>query len=99
MIFHKIWITNSGLSLTVIIICIIGDECLGMTHKPQIFRAITDNIAHALIGLLSCGIVIAENVDNFYIAIICLIISSLIDVDHFISARSLRLVVNLKYLK
>lgn len=94
MIFHKIWIINCGLSLAVVVTCIVGDKCLGMTHKPQLFRAITDNLAHALIGLFSCGIAIAENADNFYLAVICLIISSLIDVDHFISAKSLRLVVN-----
>lgn len=96
MIFHKIWIINFGLTLAVIVTCIVGDKCLTMTHKPQLFRAITDNLAHALIGLFSCLIVIAENADNFYLALICLILSSLIDIDHFISAKSLRLAVNVK---
>ena len=89
MILHKIWIINCGLSLFVVVTCLIGDKFLKMSEKPQIFRAVFDNLAHGLIGFGSYLIIIAENPDNFYIALICLIISSLIDVDHFIAGNLL----------
>lgn len=94
MIFHKIWIINFVLSACVLITCMVGDKCMRMANKPQLFRAVADNISHALIGLFSCAIVVAENSDNFYLAVICLIISSLIDADHFISAKSFKLAVS-----
>lgn len=95
MIFHKIWIVNCSLSLAVVGVCIVGDMSLGMSHRSQLFRAYADNLSHALIGLLSCCIVIAENSNNFYVAVICLIISSLIDIDHFLAAKSFRLSVKI----
>lgn len=94
MIFHKNWIINCVLSAATLATCLIGDKLLAKINSFHLFRALADNLAHGLIGMLSLGIIVAEHKENIYLACVCFILSSLIDVDHFIAAKSLKLSVS-----
>lgn len=80
--------------MAVLLTSLTGDKLLEKINSSHLFRALADNLAHGLIGLFSAAVVVAENKDNIYLAFICFILSSLIDVDHFIAARSLKLSVS-----
>lgn len=92
MIVHKSWIVNSLLSLAIAVTCLVGDNRLKSATNPLIKAAI-DNATHGLIGLLSALIVISVQADKIHLAVVCMAMSSLIDADHFIAARSLKLSV------
>lgn len=94
MIIHKNWVINLTLSAVIVLTCFIGDKKLHAVNKQQIFRALCDNVTHGLVGLFACASAFMDNWDKMYMAIICMIISSAIDLDHFIAAKSLRLSVS-----
>lgn len=95
MIVHKGWIVNSLLSLAVAVTCVIGDNRLKAATNPVIKAAI-DNATHGLVGFLTSLIVINVQADKIYLAVACMAMSSFIDADHFIAARSLKLSVRTK---
>lgn len=92
MIVHKSWIVNSLLSLAIAVTCVVGDNRFRAATTPVI-KAAFDNVTHAIVGLLSATIVIGAQADKFHLAVACMMISSLIDADHFIAAKSLKLSV------
>lgn len=98
MIVHKNWIINSSLSAVTAITCVAGDIKLRTVSEP-LSRSIWDNTAHALIGFFSALIILTDHVDHLHMAIACMIMSSIIDIDHFIEARSARLTVRVIELK
>lgn len=78
---------------------IIGDYVVfnSKYSDSQLFRAIADSIVHASIGFLSSLIYFTYN-HNTSVPIhinvfICTFVSSFIDVDHFIAAKSIYLKV------
>lgn len=93
MIVHKTWIINSLVSCAIAVTCKMGDKLLQTMSAGQLSKAIVDNVTHALVGLLSGIIVVSSHQEKLHLAIGCMLISSLIDADHFIAARSLKLVV------
>lgn len=92
MIVHKIWIINLVLSVVIAVTCVVGDIKLRTVSK-QLTKSIWDNAAHALIGFFSSTIILTNHVDYLYLAVACMMMSSIIDVDHFIAARSVKLSV------
>lgn len=80
------------MSLAIAVTCVVGDNRLKASIKPVI-KAAFDNVTHGIVGLLSASIVIGAQADKLYLAVACMMISSLIDADHFIAARSLKLSV------
>lgn len=62
-------------------------------------RAILDNVTHATIGFLSAIILISETnhriiqTERCFLIVVNVLVSSLIDVDHFIVAKSWKLSV------
>lgn len=92
MIVHKSWIVNSLLSLAIAVTCVVGDNRLKATTKPVV-KAAFDNVTHGIVGLLSALIVTGAQADKLYLAVGCMMMSSLIDADHFIAAKSLKLSV------
>lgn len=99
MVIHKMWIVNLALSLSVGLACFAGDKVLRV-ERNNIAKAIIDSVTHGLVGLLSSMILFTDNIENMHLAIICMIFSSAIDIDHFITARSMKLSVSNKtYLK
>lgn len=53
---------NNSLTLTILNagICVVGDEIVKLNHNSLIVRAICDNLTHAMVGLLSCLIIMIE---------------------------------------
>lgn len=83
------------------IVCLLGDELVRWNANSLLSRAICDNVTHALNGML-CAVIITlrANVqlssNARFILILCgALVSSCIDLDHFIMARSLTLQVNI----
>ncbi|XP_034939403.1 transmembrane protein 267 [Chelonus insularis] len=81
------------LSLLIGIISMAGDKLL--ENENKVFRAIVDNAIHSIIGGLSWILIlvlsneiITKNVCSIFLS---MIVSSLIDLDHFIEARDWRL--------
>ncbi|XP_037934898.1 transmembrane protein 267 [Teleopsis dalmanni] len=84
------------LTTLVTITCLLGDNFVELTAHP-LLKALSDNATHALIGALT-GIAYAvqfydrsTNLFGWLLIFICFAVSSLIDMDHFIEARSLHL--------
>lgn len=98
------YLFSNRLILTILnaCICIFGDTLVQWNDEPQLIKALCDNITHATIGCISAVIIISET-DNRTVGIekigligLSVIVSSLIDVDHFIVAKSIKLSVILK---
>lgn len=86
-------VSNVIISILIGIVAIIGDELVAKMSK-FIERAVTDNATHAIIGGLS-WLIVTNNVQYFCTPvqklleiIICTLISSFIDLDHFLVAGS-----------
>lgn len=97
-------ITKNSLVLSILNggICMLGDY-LGKNQGSIITKAIFDNVTHATIGFFSAIILILESnhriarTERCYLIFVSVFVSSLIDIDHFIVAKSLKLTVNLQY--
>ncbi|XP_015585715.1 transmembrane protein 267 [Cephus cinctus] len=72
----------------------LGDRMLKHGSTPAM-RAIFDNLTHATVGALTWSLIIILSrksvVHNVFQIVSCFLVSSLIDLDHFLSARSWRL--------
>ncbi|XP_045509092.1 transmembrane protein 267 [Colias croceus] len=83
------------LSVSIFVTAFIGDYIVFDTRYSNalIYRALTDNFIHASIGFLS-ALLFFVNIDVtrqawLYNVIFCTIVSSFIDIDHFIAAKSI----------
>ncbi|XP_055845553.1 transmembrane protein 267 [Episyrphus balteatus] len=93
MFCHLMVYMRIVLSTLVIITCLLGDNFVELTQHP-LLRALLDNATHAVIGALS-GIAFVvqfydrtSNLFGWLLIFICFSVSALIDVDHFVEARS-----------
>lgn len=93
MIIHKSWVINLVSTSVVAVTCLMGDKRLQSTTNPMT-KAIIDNATHGLIGLFSAIVVLSDHYDKLHLALACMMMSSLVDADHFITARSLKLSVS-----
>lgn len=77
------------------LICVTIDYLLTfpIINNKDYSRAFVDNMGHAVIGGVSWIIVVGIHREGVLQAIGCALMSSLIDVDHFVMARSLQLKV------
>ncbi|KAK7864011.1 hypothetical protein R5R35_000117 [Gryllus longicercus] len=75
------------------VVALMGDR--SVSHSNSNFRrAVADSCTHCFIGILSWLIVSLHNkseLGHFYETCACGFLSSLIDIDHFIAARSVKL--------
>lgn len=89
---------NIYITFLIAITAILGDYIVSLS-KIHIFQAIFDNATHAIIGGLSWFLICInykKELSSSYVILetgICSLLSSLIDVDHFIAAKSLNLKV------
>lgn len=81
-------------------VCIFGDCLVDIDHELPILKAICDNLTHATIGTLSALILVREinhyhidGIERITLIIMCTLVSSFIDLDHFVVAKSLKLSV------
>lgn len=92
---------GTNLILTILngCICILGDSLVDINHELPILKAICDNLTHATIGTLSASILVRETyqhidgIERITLIILCTLLSSFIDLDHFVVAKSLKLSV------
>lgn len=86
-------IVNSLLSnLFITAICLFADLSLQQTRHDPLHAAIIDNVTHALVGFVAGQLYFGWRQIGWIIG--CMLMSSLIDIDHFIAARSIMLSVS-----
>lgn len=82
-------------------ICILGDYLVDVNQKSPILMAIYDNLTHAIVGYLGTFVIIFSTVhrtnaiERIYLVGLGTLLSSLIDIDHFIVGRTFKLSVNI----
>lgn len=87
------------LTIVLGVVCIVGDWMVELNSNSKIAKAIVDNATHTCVGLLTAPLLLIQlnrrisSFDRNAIIIVCCLVSSLIDIDHFIVARSLNLTV------
>lgn len=93
MVYMRIVLTT-----LVTITCLLGDNFVELTQHP-LLKALADNATHASIGALT-GIAFAmqfyertSQLFGWITIFTCFVVSSFIDLDHFVEARSLYLEV------
>ncbi|KAL5286860.1 C5orf28 family protein [Megaselia abdita] len=93
MPFHLMVYIRVVLTTLVTITCLLGDNFVELTEHP-VLRALVDNGTHAVIGAIT-GIAFViqfyDKITNCFgwsLILLCFLTSSLIDLDHFIQARS-----------
>lgn len=75
-------------------ICVVGDKLVDLNSNSRIFKAFFDNVTHACIGLVAFLIVVMTLKTNLSInekillTFLCFLFSSLIDIDHFLAAKT-----------
>lgn len=80
-------------------ICILGDYLVDINHESLTVKAIFDNVTHTTVGFLSAIILILQSnyriirTEQCFLIVMSVLVSSLIDIDHFIIAKSLKLSV------
>lgn len=93
-------ISNKQLILSILLCatCILGDKLLNIyNNKSSYTKALIDNLTHGLVGCFTAAIIVNEFKDRLslneqlLLEIFCTIFSSIIDVDHFIEAKSFSL--------
>lgn len=95
----KVILKNLALTLLNGGVCILGDFLVEQNQESQIKKAICDNATHAIVGLLSALIMIFETncrqpqFERIAMIVITVFVSSFIDVDHFLVAKSFKLSV------
>lgn len=93
------WYLRIVLNVLLAIVEIIGDKILAVEELSITFRAIFDSCVHGTIAALSWSLVVNYHTDTFrnncFQILVCGIFGTLIDVDHFIEARSLYLKVSI----
>lgn len=82
--------------------CLLGDYLLNKNNNHHIIKSLTDNLTHSLIGLF-CAIIIVNyyqniccRIESLLLVLTSFLLSSIIDADHFIEAKSLSLIVSEK---
>ncbi|RVE47646.1 hypothetical protein evm_007743 [Chilo suppressalis] len=87
---------NAVLTLGLFFTAVLGDYVVFRSNyiTSQVIRAIVDNLVHATIGCLSALIFFNHDLNMtrhacLYNVTFCTLLSSLIDIDHFMVARSL----------
>lgn len=81
-------------------ICVLGDYLVNVNQESQIRKAIFDNGTHAIVGLFSAIVFILETNhraagnERIGLVVMSVFVSSFIDIDHFLVAKSMQLTVN-----
>jgi len=101
LIKEKLYFNNLLLHTLLGFVCLIGDKLLNVSSDHSLIKAVCDNVTHAFIGLLSSLIIVTyfkdrlSSYNSLFLIFLCFIISSFIDLDHFISAKSYKLQVSI----
>lgn len=85
-------------TLCVGLVALLGDHVVAQNTLSQDVRAVADNLTHGAIGLISWHVVTTHFVDHSFTAhlwevVLCGLLASAVDLDHFVAARSVRIEV------
>lgn len=81
------------------IVCIIGDALVKANQDKPLLKAVCDNMTHGIVGLLSYSLVVLSfktrisTIEQLGLLAASFVFSCVIDIDHFIMAKSWRLQV------
>jgi hypothetical protein len=95
---NVLWTNKTVSTVCVGLVALLGDHVVAHNTLSEDVRAVADNLTHGAIGLLTWHIVTAHLADLSFTArlsevILCGLLSSAIDLDHFAAARSFRIQV------
>lgn len=94
---------RAALTTFMAVVCIVGDWLVERNSNSSITKAILDNVTHACVGLLTGLLLFVQverrisSAEKYAAIIVCCLVSSLIDIDHFIAARSWKLKVCIEF--
>lgn len=100
MTVHRKWnlILKIGLTVLIGISSFMGDMSLKYV-QTAVARAILDNLTHAVVGGLTWSLILILSkksfVQNLHNIFLSFALSSFIDMDHFLAARSWKLSVRI----
>lgn len=90
---------NTSLTVSIAFVAVAGDYITTASNNP-VLKALCDNVTHAVIGGLCWCIAyfnrdktVQETRSGFLEVMSCMVLSSVIDLDHFIAAKSVLLKV------
>ncbi|XP_063701224.1 transmembrane protein 267 [Culicoides brevitarsis] len=98
MLFSTVTATKGLLTVLLGLICVGGDRLVDVNKESPLLKAISDNLTHGLVGLVSYLVVVIDYrtsislSEQLLLTFACFIIACGIDVDHFIMARSWKLI-------
>lgn len=87
---------STYLTLLIVVVALGGDYVVETSRSP-VLKAINDNLTHGLIGGLSWMVYCVKRRKSRLIVfevVLCTLLSSLIDLDHFVAAKSVLLKVS-----
>lgn len=92
------WANKIVATVCVSLVALLGDHVVAHDTLFEDIRAVADNLTHGTIGLLTWHIVTTHLADLSFTArlsevLLCGLLASAIDLDHFAAARSLRIQV------
>lgn len=90
---------STYLTLLIVVVALGGDYVVETSRSP-VLKAINDNLTHGLIGGLSWMVYCVKRRKSqlglrliVFEVVLCTLLSSLIDLDHFVAAKSVLLKV------
>ncbi|XP_059616150.1 transmembrane protein 267 [Phlebotomus argentipes] len=96
--FAKIYNFRVFISILLCFVCILGDFLTNRARNGSVTKALLDNTTHGVVGLLSALLPVGHFRERLGpwegtgMLIVAYIVASAIDVDHFLEAKSLKLV-------
>ena len=83
-------------SFALVLVCLLGDHlCSALSQAELLWRAMADSATHGAVGVMSWAVVVMPGLSpaRWMHCALCGVLASIIDVDHFLQARSLQLKV------
>lgn len=87
---------STYLTLLIVVVAIGGDYVVETSRSP-VLKAVSDNLVHGLIGGLSWMVYCVKRRKSqlgLLEVVLCTLLSSLIDLDHFVAAKSVLIKVS-----
>jgi hypothetical protein len=99
---EALWTNKTVATVFVGLVALLGDYVVSQDILLKDVQAVADNLTHGAIGLLTWHIVTSHLAELSFTArvsevILCGLLASAIDLDHFAAARSLRIQVQQTY--
>ena len=84
-------------SFALAMVCLLGDHlCSALSEAELLWQALADSATHGAVGMMSWAVVVMPGLSpaRWTQCVLCGVLASVLDVDHFLQARSLQLKVS-----